>query len=444
MWQPRTKNFKSLPGRGRSRRKGWVAILCAACMIAVVAPARATRNTASYVLGPTLKLKTVRVTKGPQEIRVLKLASGAIPDIQPGAQQFPLRKKTSAMAAEAGALAGVNGGFGTDADQPVHTLMIDGELWTTGLLPGNAIAWSSDGSRAYIGRPDLRIKAVAHREKLFQIDSWNALQGATSVSAYTSRGGSLAKPPGVLSPTVDDPSWCEARLEPRSELAWQGVGKATIGRRYQVVAQPEPCPQTPLDVGTTPGTVVLAAGVVVGAPNAVRALSVGDRLRISWRLNGWPGTIDVMGGAQILVDAGINVAPHDYPGAPHILDVNPRTAVGISAGCSDTDPNTSCSMNWITVDGRQTSTNWSKGVKLPFLANEFIRWGSWAALNLDGGGSTTMWVRDVTPSYCQIYPLVGGCVVQRPATSSSGGERSVRSALVVLPTADPGTPTGLP
>jgi hypothetical protein len=426
-----------------SRRKGCIAIACLAIMAATMAPVEAARTATTYRLAPTVGLKTIRVSEGPQEIRVLRLAPGTVPDIQPGGQQFPLRMKTSAMSAEAGALAGINGGFGTDADQPVHLLMIDGELWTTGLLPGRAIAWSSSGGRAFIGRPDLRIKVVAHHDALFDIDSWNALQGATSVSAYTSRGGSLAKPPGVASPSVLDPSWCEARLEPRSGLEWRDATRDTIVRQYEVVEQPQPCPQTPLEVGTTPGAVVLAAGAVVGLPNAVRALSVGDRLRIRWRLAGWPGTVDVIGGAQILVEAGVNVAPGYYNSAPHILDYNPRTAVGITEGCSDTDRHTACSINWITVDGRQASTDWSRGVRLPFLANEFIRWGSWAALNLDGGGSTTMWVRDVDPSYCQIYPVVGGCVVNRPSTGASGGERSIRDALVVLPTADPGTPAGL-
>jgi hypothetical protein len=54
-----------------------------------------------------------------------------------------------------------------------------------------------------------------------------------------------------------------------------------------------------------------------------------------------------------------------------------------------------------------------------------------------------MWVRDTNPSYCQLYPVVGGCVVERPASSASGGERSIRSAIVVLPGEDPGTPQGL-
>jgi hypothetical protein len=425
-------------------RAGSILVACLATITALTGPADATRTSASYGLSPTLKLTTLRVTKGPQEVRILKLAQGAVPDISLGGQRFPLQMKTSAMSAAAGALAGVNGDFGTDADQPVHTLMVDGELWTSGLLKGNALAWSNDGDTAYIGSPDLHVKAVEGRTRLFRIDSWNALQDSTTVSAYTSRGGTLARPPGLASPSAGDPSWCAARLEPKNKPSWHGSKQTSIFRRYQVVEQPEPCPQTPMSIGTTPGEVVLVAEHANGGgTNPVMAMTPGDQLRIFWKLKGWPHTTDVMGGAQILVDAGKNVAPGYHSGADHILDYNPRTAVGISAGCSDADLATSCAFRLVTVDGRQLTTNWSRGVRLPFVANELIHLGSWEGLNLDGGGSTTMWVRDTNPAYCQLFPAVGGCVVQRPASSASGGERSIRSAIVVLPGADPGTPRGL-
>ena len=47
------------------------------------------------------------------------------------------------------------------------------------------------------------------------------------------------------------------------------------------------------------GDVIVAAAYASGTPNPVAALTVGDRLRISTRLVGWPNTTDVMGGAQI-------------------------------------------------------------------------------------------------------------------------------------------------
>ena len=58
------------------------------------------------------------------------------------------------------------------------------------------------------------------------------------------------------------------------------------------------------------------------------------------------------------------------------------------------------------------------------FANEMKREGAVTALNLDGGGSTTM--------------VVKGVKVNRPTDPS--GERYVTSALLVLPGKDPGEP----
>jgi hypothetical protein len=414
-----------------------------AIVAALTSPAFGVRTTASYRLSKTLRLQTIRLERGPQEIRVLKLRPGAVPDIAAADTHFPLRKRTSAISSDSGALAGINGDFGTNAGIPVHMLMIDGELWTTGLQKGDAIAWSADGSIAYLGAPDLHMQAQTKAGRLFRVTTWNAAPDDAAVSAYTARGGSIMTPPGVTSPISSDPHWCEARLAPLSGLAWSGPTKSAISRRYEVVEQPDPCQQTPLVVGSTAGAVVVAQRYVAGTPNKVAALSVGDRFQIRWKLNGWPGTQDVMGAGDILVDKGINVAPGWHSGAPHIFDENPRTAIGITQGCPDQDPLTLCEMRWMTIDGRQTSTNWSAGVRMPYLASQLIKQGSWDAINLDGGGSTTMWVRDTNVAYCQIYPVVPGCLVNRPASSAAGQERPIRQAAVVLPTADAGTPSGL-
>jgi exopolysaccharide biosynthesis protein len=141
----------------------------------------------------------------------------------------------------------------------------------------------------------------------------------------------------------------------------------------------------------------------------------------------------------MLVNKGNNVAPAYNSGDPYILNYNPRTAMGISKGCSDTKNATNCRMFLVTIDGRQSG--WSKGVRLPALAGEEIRAGAWRAVNLDGGGSTTMWVKKRASSYCQHKTGVGGCLVQRPSPST--GERATRSAIVVLPNTDTGTPRQL-
>jgi hypothetical protein len=53
---------------------------------------------------------------------------------------------TSTMGAHAKALAAVNGNFGTPRRQPTHVLMIDGELWTSGIQYGYVVRGLAGGS----------------------------------------------------------------------------------------------------------------------------------------------------------------------------------------------------------------------------------------------------------------------------------------------------------
>jgi hypothetical protein len=427
------------------RRTAWSLGLAAVVIGALTAaPSAATPIVARYTLAPNLKLTTTRATE-PLEIRKLVWTPGGstAPDIGPASSRYPMYTLTSKMSSAAGAIVGVNGDFGTSARQPAHVLMVDGELWTTGELRGNAIAWSENGRTMYIGRPRLGIRAVKPSgAPLFQIDEWNAhLPTNSTVAGYTSRGGAVTVPPGVGSPTTQDPVWCEARLEPSSGAHWSGTTRKSIVRSYVVTVQPDPCERTSLPVGTTAGAVVLATAYTSSVSNPVQNLSVGTTVKLRWTLAGWPGATDVMGGGQMLVEKGVNVAPPYVSGSPHILDYNPRTGVGIRRGCSDLDPVTVCRLILETVDGRQASTGWSVGVRLPWLADSLLHAGAWMALNLDGGGSTTMWTSKTDPQYCQSFPTIGGCLVQRP--SQPTGERATRSAIVILPSADTGAPSGL-
>jgi hypothetical protein len=112
----------------------------------------------------------------------------------------------------------------------------------------------------------------------------------------------------------------------------------------------------------------------------------------------------------MLLQAGHVVAP---TGCGYLCERQPRTGVGITADGK---------LLIVTVDGRQPG--WSLGYTLVQFANEMRREGAVSALNLDGGGSTTM--------------VVKGVKVNRPTDPS--GERYVTSALLVLPGKDPGEP----
>lgn len=96
---------------------------------------------------------------------------------------------------------------------------------------------------------------------------------------------------------------------------------------------------------------------------------------------------------------------------------HPRTAVGIDA--------TGTRVFLVTVDGRQNG--YSNGTSLIDLAKLLIKKGAVAAINLDGGGSTTMAVR-------KPY-TVNPVLANKP---SEGYERRVSSTLQVVNTAPPG------
>ena len=89
--------------------------------------------------------------------------------------------------------------------------------------------------------------------------------------------------------------------------------------------------------------------------------------RVRWAVSGFGG---------ILRAGKVLVAPSDVR--------HPRTALGFDARRR--------TMVWLVVDGRQEG--YSEGVSEEELAHLMREQGCADAINLDGGGSTSMWVRD--------------------------------------------------
>jgi hypothetical protein len=110
-----------------------------------------------------------------------------------------------------------------------------------------------------------------------------------------------------------------------------------------------------------------------------------------------------IGGFPMLLDGGEPVGDLEVEARPAFASVrHPRTGIGWDADGERL---------WlVVVDGRASH---SVGMSLPELAALFQALGAEQALNLDGGGSTTMWVR--------------GQVVNRP--SDPTGERPVANGL---------------
>jgi len=140
------------------------------------------------------------------------------------------------------------------------------------------------------------------------------------------------------------------------------------------------------------------------------ALTIGADERVRIRLRpegGWESLTlrDVMASNIPLLVRGNSFA---FPNTPYYQSQrHPRTAVGLTAGNH---------LLLLTVDGRSPT---AAGMSLVELRRTMRILGCRDALNMDGGGSTTMWIR-VEP---------GGGVVNQP---SDDRERPVVDVIAVL------------
>jgi phosphodiester glycosidase len=169
-------------------------------------------------------------------------------------------------------------------------------------------------------------------------------------------------------------------------------------------------------VGKTPipreGAVLSYGGLTPPAP--LDKLAPGDKvtLRETWTagtggVDRWRTAADVVSGAGLLRrgDADVKEWQPEHL-TPTFLGRHPRTMLGIDrAGFA-----------WlVTVDGRQPDA--SNGMTLAELQRFARRLGLTDALNLDGGGSTTM--------------VIAGNVVNRPSDPTRA--RTVSDVLLVVP-----------
>ncbi|MEU4328356.1 phosphodiester glycosidase family protein [Nonomuraea dietziae] len=163
------------------------------------------------------------------------------------------------------------------------------------------------------------------------------------------------------------------------------------------------------EVRTTAGQGVIPAGttILVGreaGADALAALKQGDRVEVKYL----PKPSD--GGAVQTALGGRNVLVKEGKAQPFTdTDSHPRTSVGFSADGRK--------MYLLTVDGRQAD---SRGLTLGEMAALMVELGAHSALELDGGGSSTMLAREP-----------GAPEVQVENSPSDGGERHVPNGLAL-------------
>ncbi|GIL31532.1 phosphodiester glycosidase family protein [Actinocatenispora comari] len=333
---------------------------------------------------------------------------------------FVGRETTSALAAASGAFAGVNAGFfvldpkaGAPGD-PAGIGVYDGRVESEATNGRPALVVHDDAANTGIERLWWR-GDVRHGDATLTLDGLNRVPGlirncgGTPDDSYT-----------------DAPQQDVTCTDPDEVIAFDAAYGAQLptGDGAQVVLDAR---DRVVSVADERGGAVPAVGRVLQATGtdaaALVALApVGAHLAIGSRLVDARGhtvrpsrhTSIVNGGPLLVRDGRLDVTvaqdgmvepagPSFYYGWVHKR--NPRTVAGVDARGR---------LVLITADGRSTD---SLGLSIPETAAVAKSLGLRQAMNLDGGGSTTM--------------VVNGSVLNSP--SDAAGERPVGDALLLLP-----------
>lgn len=323
----------------------------------------------------------------------IDVSRDATVDVALAESAMPARRRTSDVAKAHEALAATNGDFSVqNVGRPVHPLAQDGELVQTAAQEGPMFALRRDETDVYIGRPDLVVSATDRDTgQSWRLDAWNhGAPGPGEIVGFSPLGGTLE-----LAPRFS----CSVRLLPDGEGAPDGED----GIVTDYVVDASACTSESMDRA---GGVVLSAAPATDEATQLLAMTPGTRIRLRWSF-GWADVFDAVGGMPILVQDGQIVAETC---SSSFCRRNPRTAIGWTAGGR---------VLLVVVDGRRP--RWSVGASLGEMGRIMQELGAVQALNLDGGGSSVMWV--------------DGDVVNKP---SDGQQRRVTNAVLVLPGPDPG------
>jgi hypothetical protein len=283
------------------------------------------------------------------------------------------RELVSSMARRSQAVAAVNGAFFAQDGRPLGLFAIDGELISEPYARRTALGLG----------PDLAlIEAVGFQGKVrlsggeeFPITGINRLRMQDDLILYTRRYGDTTR---------------------TNIYGWDVVVIDGIV----------------VEIGQG-NTVIPAEGFVLSGHGAARdflaALDVGDEITVEYALEpDWfaLGVEQIIGGGpRLLRDGAIDITGEvELFQSDILVGRAPRTAIGFTADHK---------LLLVTVNGRQPGI--SVGMTLTELAELMLELGAVNAMNLDGGGSTTMVIRNR--------------VLNLP---SDGIERPVSNAIVVI------------
>lgn len=277
-----------------------------------------------------------------------------------------------------------------------------------------------DRGRPLIGRFELHAKASAgqRRERLIGINyrpprNPGLVLYTPWFGARTPRAGDVTQQPVVRQPTpaeLQEDSVRALSLAAAREALEVSLIRVTAGSGEPVYrVRPRTLTRgggssIPLD-----GAVLSATGSAAAFVNDLSRTGATVRITAQLGMHPAPPRTVVGGWPRLVVDgANVGVKADSLEGTfPRFSSArHPRSAVAMTRDSS--------TLMLVVVDGRRP---WSVGMSLAELADQLIALGAFQAMNLDGGGSSTLWVR--------------GTIVNYP--SDPTGERPVGNALIIVP-----------
>jgi len=331
---------------------------------------------------------------GPVAVQILRLDPSRI-DLRSALAQDRVMQLEAVpdMAARANALAAINAGFFVVKNgDPAGVLEVRGELVSDTPLTRGAVGIIRRPGTPLVLVFDRLSAAVALR---YTVDGDVFSQEIDGVDTTRARGKLMLYTP---------------RFGPDSDMADTGVEWQLAGSPLRVT---ERRPNAGRTLIPADGVVLSFGGTVL--PTGLERLDRGQEVAIEPRFQTLLGTLpgqwieaqDIVGGAGLLIfrERMMTDWTDEQLRAGFDTERHPRTMIGTSKG----------STIWlVTVDGRNPAI--SLGMSFTELQHLAKKLNLVNALNLDGGGSTTM--------------VVKGKIVNHP--SDAAGPRKVSDALIVV------------
>jgi len=296
-------------------------------------------------------------------------------------------------------VAAINGDFWGKKHMPISLFVDDGTIFK-GPHPHRSVFLLDDQGIPHIKRVKMEISLNANNQTL-PVNDINPLEPKEDALLFNSRYGEKIE-----------------FNSPRNIFILKKIGKEFLpNKALEILVTDVLSGITNHDLHT--GTLILAVKPESSLPYQ-KALRKNSRAILNAKLDGFdkPVVLAIGGTPRLIRDGNISIEYEQEKIRESFSTTrHPRTALGISR-----DRKT---VFLVTVDGRQPKH--SIGIDLENLAAYLKDLGAWDALNLDGGGSTTMWVR---------YQITN-----RPSDAS--GPRICSNSLLVTSSALPGAPASL-